>query len=94
MEEKKFDSVNSYSYSCRNAKIVVDENGYILKAKGLLGTMWGELDLDEGIIGKHIIELAKMLKKYSSNEKIYISFLEDVILHFYQGKENLEKNSS
>ncbi len=41
-------------------------------------------NLDEELIGKHIIELAKMLKKYGANN--YISFLENVVFKFYERK--------
>lgn len=91
--EQSYSIYNTRSYSCNNAKIIVDENGYILNADGLLGTMWGEFNLDEGIIGKHIIQLAKMMKEYSANKDIYKSFLENVILDFYENKEHLEKNN-
>lgn len=45
--------------------------------------MWGTENLDEKLIGKHITELAELLKKYSVNKKCYIDFVTNVILPFY-----------
>ena len=54
--------------------------------------MWGKLDLDEKVIGKHVIELARIIKKYSLNNEGYVNFLENVILDFYAKKELLNNN--
>lgn len=82
---------NTYSYCCGSAKIWLDEDGYIIKAEGLLGVIWGKLDLDEKVIGKHVIELARIIKKYSLNNEGYVNFLENVVLDFYAKKELLNK---
>ena len=46
--------------------------------------MWCTPNQDEELIGKHIIELAKILKRNTSSRKNYISFLENVVLKFYE----------
>lgn len=72
------------TFSCGNAKVTFDENGYIVKVKDFSAVMWCTLNQDEELIGKHIIELAKILKKSASYHEIYISFLENVVLKFYE----------
>mgnify|MGYP004733247605 FL=1 len=83
--EKKENSFQSFS--CGNTKVTFDNNGYVIKAEGFSLIMWGTLDLDEKLIGKHIIELARILKKYIARQENYISFLENVVLKFYEEKE-------
>lgn len=78
---------NYQTFSFGNTKIMFDNNGYIVKAKGFRFIMWATKNQDEELIGKHIIDLAKMLKKYAINEHTYISFLENVVLNFYEIKE-------
>lgn len=79
---------NYQTFSCDNAEVTFDNNGYIVKAKGFASIMWGNLNLDEELIGKHIIELARILKEYAANQKNYISFLENVVLSFYERNLN------
>lgn len=78
------------TFTCGCAKVTFDNNGYIVKAKGFTSVMWSKPNQDEELIGKHIIELAKILKKYTIEQKTYISFLENVVLEFYEKKS---KNS-
>ena len=77
--EKKENSFQSFS--CGNTKVTFDNNGYVIKAEGFSSIMWGTLDLDEKLIGKHIIELARILKKYMGGAKaaviIKVALLED-----------------
>ena len=88
-EQNKFQS-----YSCRRAKVTFDDNGYIVKAKNFSSIMWCAPNQDEELIGKHIIELAKILKKSVSYRETYITFLENVILKFYetQTKDSTHEN--
>lgn len=72
------------TFSCGNAKVTFDENGYIVKAKDFYAVMWSIPNQDEELIGKHILELAKILKKYASYHENYVSFLENVVLKFYE----------
>jgi len=72
------------TFSCENAKVTFDENGYIVKTKDFSAVMWSTPNQDEELIGKHIIELAKILKRYTSSRENYISFLENVVLKFYE----------
>ena len=79
------DNQNKFqTFSCGNTKVTFDENGYIVKAYGFTTIMWGTLNQDEELIGKHIIELAKILKRNASSRENYISFLENVVLKFYE----------
>lgn len=75
---------NYQTFSCGNTKVTFDNNGYIVKAKGFTHVMLGKPNQDEELIGKHIIELVKILKKYTANYENYISFLENVVLKFYE----------
>ena len=72
------------TFSCGSAKVTFDENGYIVKAKDFSAVMWSIPNQDEELIGKHIIELAKILKKSASCHENYVSFLENVVLKFYE----------
>ena len=45
--------------------------------------MWCTPNQDEKLIGKHIMELAAMLKIYGQGHDAYIGFLENVVLDFY-----------
>jgi len=74
------------TFSCGRAKVTFDENGYIVKAKDFSTVMWCTPNQDEELIGKHIIELAKILKKYAASRENYISFLENVVLKFYESQ--------
>lgn len=88
------DSKNFQTFSCGDIKVTFDNNGYIVKAKGFTSVMWSTQNQDEELIGKHIIELAKILKKYAANQENYISFLENVVLKLYEmkTKDNITKN--
>ena len=70
-----------------NGKVEVtfDDNGYIVKTKDLSTIMWCTPNQDDELIGKHIVELAAMLKIYGSGD-VYIGFLENVVLDFYINK--------
>ena len=83
------------TFSCGRAKVTFDENGYIVNAKDFSAVMWCTPNQDEELIGKHIIELAKILKKSASYHENYVSFLENVVLKFYetQAKNNIDRKS-
>ena len=68
------------------AKVTFDDNGYIVQIKDLSTIMWCTPNQDEELIGKHIVELAAMLKIYGSVHDVYIGFLENVVLDFYINK--------
>ena len=80
------------TFSCGNTKVTFDENGYIVKTKDFSAVMWCTPNQDEELIGKHIIELAKILKKYAASREIYISFLENVVLKFYESQAKDDGN--
>lgn len=95
--ELLYDKKNDFqTFSCGNTKVTFDNNGYIVKARGFMSVMWGNQNQDEELIGKHITELAAMLKKYAANQEIYINFLENVVLKFYERnkKENINGTCS
>ena len=81
------------TFSCGNAEVTFDENGYIVKAKDFSVVIWCTPNQDEKLIGKHIIELARILKSNALSRENYISFLENVVLKFYetQLKDNTYK---
>lgn len=75
-----------HTFSCGKAEVRFDDNGYIVKVKNLATVMWCTPNQDEELIGKHIIELAIILKKSGAQRENYISFLENVVLGFYEQK--------
>ena len=87
-EQNKFQS-----FSSGYAQVTFDENGYIVNAKDFLTVMWCTPNQDEELIGQHIIDLAKILKKSATRYESYISFLENVVLVFYetQAKDRAQK---
>lgn len=64
------DSKNFQTFSCGDTKVTFDNNGYIVKAKGFTSVMCSTQNQDEELIGKHIIELAKILKNMPLIRKI------------------------
>lgn len=40
-----------------------DKNGYVTEAKGFGTLMWTNLNLDKDLIGRHVDEIAQMLKE-------------------------------
>lgn len=76
------------TFSCGKAKVTFDENGYIVKDKDFQAVMWCTPNQDEELIGKNIIELTKILKKSTASHENYISFLENVVLKFYEDSDN------
>ena len=71
-------------FSCGRAEVTFDENGYIVNAKDFSFVMWCTPNQDKELIGKHIIELAKIFKKSALYYNNYVSFLENVLLKFYE----------
>lgn len=72
------------------ASITFDSKGYILSADGFSFIMWGSGDVNQALVGRHIDELAEMLKK-SAPFNHYTEFEIGVHLPFL--KELLESNS-
>jgi len=59
--------------------IAFDSNGYIVEAKGFGGLIWStSINLDKELIGKHVDELAEMLKKMGVSTNEYLKFEETV----------------
>ena len=82
-------------YKCGDSRITVLENGIIEKAEnmhGMNGIMWGTENLENELVGMHIIDFAELLKKYAISENIYYGFIKDVILPDYQKYIDNEKD--
>lgn len=43
--------------------IVFDQNGYVVEAKGFGKLMWSSLSVNKDLVGKHVDEVAQMLKE-------------------------------
>ena len=64
-----------YRYTRKDEYVVFDSNGYILEAKGY-GFLMSNPDknIDVSLIGKHVDELAEMLKENGVNREVYFEF--------------------
>lgn len=59
----------------KDGYVVFDSNGYIVEAKGFGSLMWStSLNIDKDLVGKHVDELAEMLKKNGSSRDVYPNF--------------------
>ncbi len=55
--------------------ITFDSKGYIIEAKGFGCLMWStNQNIDKDLVGKHVDELAEMLKKNGINRNVYLDF--------------------
>ena len=64
-----------YRFSGGNGiSIVFDSKGYIVEAKGFGLIIWSTTNIDKELIGKHIDELAEMLKKNGTSKEAYLNF--------------------
>ena len=55
--------------------VAFDEKGYIIEAKGFGSLIWWpNTNIDKDLIGKHVDELAEMLKEYGANREVYSDF--------------------
>ncbi|MGM9875795.1 MAG: hypothetical protein ACI310_01015 [Bacilli bacterium] len=74
-----------YTFRCVNTKVSFDDNGYIVEASNFSNFMWWcTQNIDEKLVGKHITELARLIKENALNVDVYINFLENVVLKFYE----------
>ena len=63
----------------KDGYVTFDSNGYIVEAKGFGSLMWStSMNIDKDLIGKHVDELAEMLKEYGANPKVYSNFEKQV----------------
>lgn len=90
---KNVEDRNSYSYSNGFTHVTFNKEGYIIAAQGFRRMIWWRVDedIDEILIGKHIRELAKILKKNCAYREAYIGFKDDVIPDFEPRKRILSK---
>ena len=69
-----------YSFCCgENIRIAFNSDGNVVKACGFSFILWAPIgleveDVDKSLIGKHVDEVADILKKYTTNHKIYENF--------------------
>lgn len=65
-----------YAYSRGdNVHVTFDSEGYIIEAKGFGFIMWCHPDtINKELIGKHIDELAEMIRKYEATPGEYNAF--------------------
>lgn len=84
------DKNKRYRFSNSNGGYVIfDSNSYILEAKGFSSLMWTtSLNIDSDLVGKHIEELAEMLKNYGSRRDVYTVF--EINVHLELLKEILK----
>jgi len=55
--------------------ITFDSNGYIREAKGFASLMWtSNANIDKELVGKHVEELAEMLKRNGTSRDVYLEF--------------------
>lgn len=62
---------NNQNYRFTRGKegyVTFDSKGYIVEAKGFGSLMWSPITVDKDLIGKHVDELAEMIKKYGDDE--------------------------
>lgn len=69
---------NNQTYRFSRGKdgyVIFDSKGYIVEAKGFGSLMWSfSINLDKDLIGKHVDELAEMLKEYGASREVYSNF--------------------
>jgi hypothetical protein len=59
----------------KDGYVIFDSNGYIVEAKGFGSLMWSSSpNIDKDLVGKHIDELAEMLKKNGADCDVYLNF--------------------
>lgn len=82
---------NNKQYRFKRGKdgyVIFDSDGYIVEAKGFGSLIWSSYEnIDKHLVGKHVDELAQMLKKYGGNET-YLNF--EVQVHLELLKEMLK----
>lgn len=59
----------------KDGYVTFDSKGYIVEAKGFGSLMWtSSSNIDKDLVGKHVDELAEMLKKNGSSRDVYPNF--------------------
>lgn len=89
---KEGNTANNQHYRFSREKdgyVIFDSNGYIVEAKGFGSLMWSpSMNIDKDLIGKHVDELAEMLKEYGANREVYSNF--EMQVHIELLKEMLK----
>lgn len=79
----------------KNICIAFDSNGYVTKAKGFENFICSSLEFNKDLVGKHIDEVAEILKEKALREKYYNDF--EINVHIPLLKimlEEKEKNNN
>ena len=59
----------------KDSYIVFDSRGYVVEAKGFGNIMWSsDLNIDKELVGKHVDELAELIKKNGISYNEYLEF--------------------
>lgn len=59
----------------KDGYVIFDSKGYIVEAKGFGSIMWSSSpNIDKDLVGKHVDELAELLKNYGSSRDVYLNF--------------------
>ena len=77
---------SQYRYSRgKDGYVIFDPKGYIVEAKGFGSLMWSSsVDIDKDLVGKHVDELAEMLKKNQAYSNVYLNFETQVHLNLFK----------
>ena len=67
---------NQYQFSRgKDGYVIFDSKGYIIEAEGFGYLMWTySQNIDKDLVGKHVDELAEMLKKHGISPDVYLNF--------------------
>ncbi len=83
IKEKNTKKENCYRFVKRkNIYVIFDSDGYVTDAKGFGFLMWFKTnsDIDKALIGRHVNEVANILKDYAASKEIYYNFEKEVHL--------------
>ena len=87
--------VNNKQYRFSRGKdgyVIFDSKGYILEAKGFGSLMWtSSQNIDKDLVGKHVDELAEMLKNNGASRDVYPNF--EMQVHVELLKEMLQNSN-
>lgn len=69
--------------------VAFDEKGYIIEARGFSSLIWWpNTNIDKELIGKHVDELAEILREYGGHTESYYDF--EVHVHLELLKQMLQ----
>ena len=68
----------TYTYTRIGGHITFDSNGYIVEANGFSSLVWSLNDIDNYLSGKHVDDLAELIKNQGVSEMAYLKFEAEV----------------